>query len=200
VDARETRSVWQVLLVAAAVALGAMTASAAASKLVLKEEGKPVVVGAELGVELHTWNCKVAQRAHLSRNGAKIDRLKLERPGETGFCPDPENPFLDPERIRGGLKEIDMAVAGSAKLAGKPLRSYTTAEPGPNKTSCAYVFGRLSGTFPVRGHAVIEGVMTGTLDRRESYNGSGCEASESRSWTLTLLGANNKALETELIG
>jgi hypothetical protein len=57
----------------AVLAFGALTASAAAhGRLVLKEEGQPVSVGTELGVELEMApTCIVAWHGHMSVNDAR---------------------------------------------------------------------------------------------------------------------------------
>jgi hypothetical protein len=63
------------------------------------------------------------------------------------------------------------------------------------------VFTKFLGKFPVPGHAVVEGSTTGKLNRRESFsNGEPCRKSLSASFVITLLGGNNKRLETEVVG
>jgi hypothetical protein len=194
-----------VLSLAVVVAFGAMSASGVWAKpvLELKEEGVPVAAGAEVGVELETpefSHCKWAQRAHVSVNGAKQAKLAVEPLKEDMRCPEGGGiAFAD---VSGGVRAIAMAVAGSAKLKGSPLRLTFVVVVGPENT-CAYDFRRFSGSFPIPGQAVIEGSAVGKLNRRRSTNAhpeSPCEQSATTSFTVALRGHNNQLLETELVG
>jgi hypothetical protein len=179
-----------------------ITPSGAAAKavLVLKEEGKPVAAGAELGVELETVRCKVIQRAHLSVNGAKKDRLTVEPPAQENTpCTPERNQFFE-WSTSGGVQAVTMAAAGSAKLQGMPLRIRSSATFGPMRI-CVHAFRKFSGAFPVPGRAVIEGTMVGTLTggtvQEEPHS---CQSRARFSFTVKVLGGNSKPLETELIG
>jgi hypothetical protein len=184
----------------AGLALGAMTPSAAASKLVLKEEGKPVAAGADIGVELEmseTAGCKPpAQRSHLGI-GAKKDRLFVDR-APRREC---SRACCEINKLEGGLSAIAMTDTGEAVARGWPLTVEFSTYFGPNSGNCRWVFTKFLGKFPVPGHAVVEGSTTGKLNRRESFsNGEPCRKSLSASFVITLLGGNNKRLETEVVG
>jgi hypothetical protein len=191
-------------ILVAALSFGAMSARAASAKTVLelKEEGTPVARGTELGVELKTsyGSCNLAQRAHMSLNGAKKDKLTVERPAmKVTFCPRPKG-FTAQWDIEGGVREIVLSGAGSATIRGWPIQIAARNVVGPGG-SCSYDFRRFFGTFPVPGHVSIDGSTVGKLNKRESFSEQppGCEPSESTSFVITVLGRNNKPLEAEVV-
>jgi hypothetical protein len=97
------------------------------------------------------------------------------------------------------LEAIAMTDTGAAVARGWPLTVGFSSSIGPNSGNCTYEFTKFPGKFPVPGHAVVEGSAKGRLNRRESFsNGEPCRKSLSSSFVITLLGGNNKPLETEL--
>jgi hypothetical protein len=189
----------------AMLGLGAITASSASAKqrLVLKEEGVPVAVGTELGVELAeslAGGCKLTQRAHMMVNGAKKDKLTVEPPAmKETFC---SHEGFSNTYVAGGVKEIAMMGSGSATLTGWPLRLAFWNDFGPG-VYCVYELRKFSGTFPIPGLALVEGSVVAKLNRHESYEQSRegrCEKSGSIHFGITVNGHNNKPLETEVVG
>jgi hypothetical protein len=180
-----------------------ITASAAAAKLVLKEEGKPVAAGAELGLEVETsfsfGECKVAQTAHLSVISPRKDNIRIERL-KPAACPTPEGSYIS-LGLRGGVKDILLSDGGNASLRAWPMQigAGKIAGPGPE---CFYDFRKFSGAFPIPGQAVIGGSATGTLNNRYSRPGDlgePCPQSTPTSFAIAVTGHNGKPLETELM-
>jgi hypothetical protein len=168
--------------------------------LVLKEEGVPVPAGAELGVELETsyGSCKLGQQAHISVNAAKQDKIAVEAPG-SGRCSDSEYFAFG---IADGVKEITATANRKAILLGAPLVFRSQDLYGPER-HCTYEADKFVGAFPVMGHAVIEGRMKAKINRQESVESEErCNPPQSlsTSFVITLLGRDNKPLETELRG
>jgi hypothetical protein len=173
----------------AMLALGATASGAPAKKrLVLKEEGVPVGVGGELGVELNLGRCLLGERAHLSRNDAPKDKLTLRETVAT-HC-DTGTGFSDVSV--SGVQAIAMTDAGGATFNA----SLRLAESEPGLT-CVYEFRKLSGTFRLPGPAVTEGSAVGTLNQRESSK-LGCD--QSPHFRVAIYGHNGNLLEAELLG
>lgn len=181
--------------------VAAIGASAASAKTVLelKDEGVPVAVGAEIGVEMETpefFRCKWAQRAHVSVNRAKQVKLAVEPATEKQECPGNESADAFSE-IPRGVGTIAMTIAGGAPLRGSPLRLTSGVVIGPGPT-CTYDFKKFSGTFSIPGHAVIEGSAVGKLNRRLSEEryppevAGSCEQSDTERFRVGLRGHNNQ--------
>jgi hypothetical protein len=174
--------------------LGAVLAGGASAKqpgLVLKEAGVTLADHVELAIELETSlvpGCRLYNaRAGLYGNGTRRPELGVAF-GSEESCRPPNDYF------EGEVFAVSLTNAGKGKLR-TDLLVETEHMPG---LRCMYRLTRFSGTFSIPGAAVIEGSAVGKLRTKESA--TGCAESASTHFTLTVIGHNNKPLETELIG
>jgi hypothetical protein len=183
----------------ALLAFGMLTACAAAhgKVLVLKEEGKPVPVGTELGLEMgyhragmsFEEECWLAWRGHMSLNGAKEDTVSvepLERECSSGF----------EKGLKGRVNKVALIGKRTAPKGGKVLIVGSLRERfGPTCTATAEM-ATFAGRFDIPG-------LTDTgVAARATHNGERrtCQPGRYIGLEAKLLGNNGKPLETELIG
>jgi len=176
--------------------LGATATSAAAHKkvLVLKEEGQPVPVGTELGVELEMApTCIVAWRGHMSVNDASSDKVTLE-PVEQS-CTVSE---LYPSYLHASADEVEMIGTGreKASIRGSFRWDHEQERPGPY---CEDESMQLKGHLKTAGLAQMRVAGHATLVRH-GVGGGICHKRAIFPYVqVTVLGHNGKPLETELM-
>jgi hypothetical protein len=196
--------------VVALLAFGAMTAGAAAHKkmLVLKEEGKPVAVGTELGLEMGFTRAKrggggeevcrgLTWRGHLSVNGAKEDKVTVE-PEERECQVGSGTPTKE---VRGSVSEVALLGKRTGFKGGKVTITGSLREVDGGflgSPTCTYEATELSGELALPGLTRMgTGTRSASLVKSE---GGECRKFGQMGFETELLGHNGKPLETELIG
>lgn len=192
----------------AALALWAMTANAAARRkaLVLKEEGKRVAVGTELGIEMGFTRAKrgvgeevcrgLTWRGHLSVNGAKEDKVTVEpveRECQVGSG-------IPTKEVRGSVSEVALLGKRTGFTGGKVTITGSLREVDGGfrgSPTCTYEATKLFGEFPIPGLTRM-GAWARSAPLVKSEGGE-CRRSGQMGFETELLGHNGKPLETELI-
>jgi hypothetical protein len=188
------------------LAFAGMTASAAAHKkvLVLKEEGKPVAAGTEIGLELEdtvAGRCVVAWRGHMSINGASTDKMTFEPVKQE--CTSSGLPY--PSSFEGEPTEVEITSTGKVRIDGSWLLFYELERsPGPYCTVEIEQFrDELETLGPTEMH--VRGPIRLVQESRP-YGGRKCpkrgiyfQRGGFKSYAI-VRGHNGKPLETELIG
>jgi hypothetical protein len=183
----------------ALLASGAMTASAGATNkvLVLKEEGTPVAVGAELEIELsfdrlqpgtHVEACTLVWRGHMSLNGAHEDKASLE-PVEH------ECEAL----VRGSVSEVALVGKHDGRKGSEVTISGSLREVpgfGEGSPTCTYEGTTLSGKLAIPGPVHLGVAGKAALVKSE---GRKCRKAVRMEFVTRLRGPNGKLLEAELL-
>jgi hypothetical protein len=173
-------------LALAGPALGAAGAASAATRLVLSENGSPVVAG-EAALDYHLifdGGCLQASRGQVLSNDRPTDKLVFAVAPEESEC------LEEGFSVTGSLTQVLLSHTGAATLQFKPKLAIT--EPGP----CVYEFARLGGTFPATVEVEIEGAGTGKLRRKLSA--SGCPSTRTVEFKGVESGLDNDIFGAEL--
>jgi hypothetical protein len=171
---------------ALALAGPAVGAASAATRLVLSENGSPVVAG-ETALDYHLifdGGCLQASPGEVLSNDRPKDKLVFEAPEESECL---EEGFS----VTGSLTQVLLSYTGAATLQFKPRLTIT--EPGP----CVYEFARLGGSFPATVEVEIEGAGTGKL--RKKLSAPGCAGNRTIEFKGVESGVDNDIFGAELV-
>lgn len=172
------------LVVGLTLAMSSAVASAA-PRLLLSENGTPVVAGA-YALDFHLefdGGCLQASKGEVLSNGKPTDKLSFAAPEESECL---EEGFA----IAGALERIALTSAGRATMSFSHL---TITEPGP----CVYRFGKLLGEFPATIEVAIEGVSVGKLKANSSSHA--CPATRSIEFRAVESGIDNDIFGAEVV-
>ncbi len=161
--------------------------ASAAPRLVLSENGVPVVAG-DYALDFHLefdGGCLQASKGVVLSNDKPSDKLSFGPPEESECL---EEGFA----VTGAVKQVVLTRAGKATMSFNPR--FTISEPGP----CVYRFTKFTGEFPAMIEVAIEGTALGKLKANASSHT--CEQTRSIEFKAVESGVDNDIFGAEVVG